>query len=133
MRTKVSEIREYLESQFPSVVPLLLFVFAIVCELLFVSCFDHFFCLSLSAHPVTKLFCEFRTENDKDPRIEWKKTKGTRLSSPDFVYFDGAFRSNHVCINSFQQTLQPMSISVCVLGYAPLCLYHTMFPLSPIP
>ncbi|XP_012675207.2 junctional adhesion molecule 2A isoform X2 [Clupea harengus] len=40
------------------------------------------------------LSCEFKTEKDEQPRIEWKKTRGTSSSSPDFVYFGEEFRKN---------------------------------------
>ncbi|KAL2087817.1 hypothetical protein ACEWY4_016645 [Coilia grayii] len=43
---------------------------------------------------VARLSCEFSTENDEKPRIEWKKTRGTMSTSPDFVYFEGEFRRN---------------------------------------
>ncbi|XP_076159116.1 junctional adhesion molecule 2A [Alosa pseudoharengus] len=41
-----------------------------------------------------ELSCEFKTERDEHPRIEWKKTRGMRSSSPDFVFFEGEFRKS---------------------------------------
>ena len=44
-------------------------------------------CLSLPASTDAVLACEFRTESEPAPRIEWKK-KGKDVS---FVYFEGKF------------------------------------------
>lgn len=41
----------------------------------------------LPAVPDAVLSCEFRTERDQNPRIEWKK-KGKAVT---FVYFNGKF------------------------------------------
>lgn len=41
------------------------------------------------AVPDAVLSCEFRTEKDQNPRIEWKK-KGKAVT---FVYFNGKFPS----------------------------------------
>ncbi|XP_063068428.1 junctional adhesion molecule 2A [Engraulis encrasicolus] len=41
-----------------------------------------------------RLSCEFKTQRDESPRIEWKKTKGTMSTSPDFVYFKEEFRKS---------------------------------------
>jgi len=37
-----------------------------------------------------ELTCEFRTENDRNPRIEWKKID----KDVSFVYYDGSFVGN---------------------------------------
>lgn len=43
---------------------------------------------------IATLSCVYKTQIDQQPRIEWKKTKGMRSSSPDFVYFQGELRKN---------------------------------------
>uniref|UniRef100_A0A671RU01 Junctional adhesion molecule B-like n=1 Tax=Sinocyclocheilus anshuiensis TaxID=1608454 RepID=A0A671RU01_9TELE len=57
-----------------------------------------------------ELSCEFRTENDKNPRIEWKKID----KDVSFVYYDGRFVGNQrfvtVCV---RLTLVPPHTPSC--------------------
>lgn len=56
------------------------------------------------------LSCEFRTEKETNPRVEWKK-RGKDVS---YVYFDGEFTGG-LLFCPFQNVLQPIFISLDIL------------------
>lgn len=56
------------------------------------------------------LSCEFRTEKETNPRVEWKK-RGKDVS---YVYFDGDFTGG-LLFCPFQNVLQPIFISLDIL------------------
>lgn len=58
----------------------------IISDIILYFCSHLMFCLWHSIIEA-KLFCEFKTEKDQNPRIEWKK----KDKETSFVYFDSNF------------------------------------------
>lgn len=62
----------------------------------FVSVYQFLSCNGPNTSTDAVLSCEFRTETERNPRIEWKK-KGKDVS---YVYFDGEFTGEFRCCSS---------------------------------